>query len=95
MRTHPKSPAKHVASGLWLIPFKHETLQVISTLDNGRAHVSVVVKGKKRTPTWEEMCFVKECFWEDEEEAIQIHPKKSEYVNYHNYCLHIVDKERP
>ena len=44
-------------------------------------HVSVRLF-KNRLPTWNEMCEVKDIFWEDEEEAIQIHPKKSEYVDF-------------
>ena len=51
-----------------------------------------------RTPTWEEMCKMKEIFWNDDEVCMQLHPKKEEYVNNHNYCLHIwkpIDKEIP
>lgn len=43
-------------------------------------HVSIQLFSK-RLPTWQEMCEVKEAFWDDEEEVIQIHPRKSEYVN--------------
>lgn len=52
-------------------------------------HISVTPKNQKRCPTWDEMCYIKELFFEDEEECIQFHPKKSEYVNKHEYCLHI------
>ena len=55
--------------------------------ENGWEHVSVSFKD--RDPTWAEMCAVKDIFWKDEEECIQIHPKKSEYVNIHPHCLHI------
>ena len=34
-------------------------------------------------PTWEEMCFIKNIFWEEEESAMQLHPPKSDYVNNH------------
>lgn len=50
-------------------------------------HVSIAPK--RRTPTWEEMCKVKDMFFYDEEECYQVFPKKSEYVNLHKYCLHI------
>lgn len=53
----------------------------------GWEHVSVSCT--KRTPTWEEMCWVKEQFWEPEEAVFQLHPKQSEYVNHHPYCLHL------
>lgn len=62
----------------------------------GWEHASVSVlylntKGKPipRTPTWEEMCRVKNLFWMEEEAVIQFHPPKSEYVNRHNHCLHL------
>lgn len=35
------------------------------------------------------MCYIKSLFWDDEEVVIQYHPKKSEYVNLHPYCLHL------
>jgi hypothetical protein len=53
----------------------------------GWDHVSVSLP--HRTPTWEEMCLIKDLFFDDEETAIQYHPKKSDYVNNHTYCLHL------
>jgi hypothetical protein len=50
-------------------------------------HVSV--SGQKRTPNWQEMCFVKDLFWGDEECVMQLHPPKSQYVNLHPHCLHL------
>ena len=50
-------------------------------------HVSVSTHG--RTPFWEEMCFVKDLFWEEHETVIQFHPPLSEYVNHHPFCLHL------
>lgn len=60
----------------------------------GWQHVSVTVLGdhqKKATrcPTWEEMCWVKDQFWDKDETVIQYHPPESEYVNNHPYCLHL------
>lgn len=52
-------------------------------------HVSVSVLRQKRCPTWEEMCWVKDQFFEAEELAVQIHPPKSEYVNAHPFVLHL------
>jgi hypothetical protein len=52
-------------------------------------HVSVSVIGKHFCPSWEEMCFVKNLFWDEEETVIQFHPPKSEYVNMHEYVLHL------
>ena len=54
-------------------------------------HVSVHAfkRSKQRTPSWKEMCFVKDICWDDEDTVIQYHPPKSEYVNNHPNCLHL------
>jgi hypothetical protein len=74
----------------------------------GWEHVSVTlrkIEGRKlksvdRCPTWEEMCFIKGFFWDDEETVVQYHPPKSEWISNHPYCLHLwkptgVDLPRP
>jgi len=38
---------------------------------------------------WQEMCWVKDMFWEPEEVVMQLHPAASTYVNNHPYCLHM------
>lgn len=54
-------------------------------------HVSVhCFEGKRQfTPTWVEMCAVKDIFWDKEDVVIQIHPRESEYVNNHANVLHL------
>jgi hypothetical protein len=47
------------------------------------------IKDQQRTPTWVEMCWLKELFWNQDEEVIQVHPKKSDYVNIHLHVLHL------
>lgn len=44
---------------------------------------------RKRTPTWEEMHYLKTLFWGDEEAVMQLHPPASEYVNVHDHVLHL------
>ena len=44
---------------------------------------------KERTPRWEEMCFLKDQFWNEDEVVIQFHPAKSDYVNIHDFVLHL------
>lgn len=63
------------------------SLTVIASDGAGWEHVSVSLS--HRTPTWEEMCFVKSLFWNEEDAVIQIHPPKSEYVNTHPFTLHL------
>lgn len=63
----------------------------------GWEHVSVSLqnaRGKKyetvkRCPTWEDMCFIKDLFWDAEDCVIQFHPPASSYVSHHPYCLHM------
>lgn len=50
-------------------------------------HVSVSFSD--RCPTWEEMCMVKDWFFDAEDAVIQYHPRKSQYRNYHPFCLHL------
>jgi len=44
---------------------------------------------KMRTPTWKEMAFVKDLCWDAEDVVMQLHPRKSEYVNQHPHVLHL------
>ena len=74
-------------NGLFAIPFEGHLLTVIASDGFGWDHVSVSLKN--RTPNWEEMCFVKDLFWDKDECACQFHPSESEYVNNHEYCLHL------
>lgn len=53
---------------------------VVGDDEEGWEHVSIVLSAR-RLPTWEEMCLIKDIFWDEEEMVVQIHPKKSEYVN--------------
>ncbi len=50
-------------------------------------HVSVSTD--TRCPTWEEMCWVKDRFWREDEAVIQFHQPQKEYVNVHPFTLHL------
>ena len=76
-------------SGYFVVYVDNIPFGVVASVDGDWEHVSVVPRKKKRTPTWEEMCAIKDMFFHEEEEVIQIHPRKSEYVNVHPYCLHM------
>ena len=62
-------------------------------------HCSVSITDRyKRCPSWEQMCFIKDSFWNDDECCVEYHPAKKDYVNNHEYCLHIwkpIDQEVP
>lgn len=52
-------------------------------------HVSVSVYRKRQTPTWSQMCQIKNLFWGKDETVIQFHPPESVYVSFHEFCLHL------
>lgn len=60
---------------------------IVSKEYGGWDHVSVSRADK--CPTWEEMCFIKNKFFHPEEAVMQYHPPESEWVNNHQYCLHL------
>jgi hypothetical protein len=63
-------------SGLVGIPWEHVSVHCFS--------------GKRQfTPTWMEMCAVKNIFWDEDDTVIQFHPRKSDYVNNHLNTLHL------
>lgn len=71
--------------------FKHlgRKFYVIASDGLGWEHVSVSVVDKNRCPTWEQMCYVKDLFWDPEDIVLQIHPPKSVYVNTPEFTLHL------
>ncbi len=64
---------------------------IIASDGAGWEHVSVhlIKAGKPETPSWEDMCFVKSLFWDEDDCVIQYHPAKSQYVNLHPNTLHL------
>jgi hypothetical protein len=62
-----------------------------SGIAQGWEHVSVKVHVGiyTYTPTWDEMSWVKDQFWEPEDLVLQFHPPKSLYVNVHSNVLHL------
>lgn len=72
-------------------PFK-----VIASDGEGWEHVSVSLPD--RLPTWDEMCALKDIFWDADDCVVQYHPPRVDYVNNHSRCLHMwrpLDAELP
>lgn len=90
---HPlSSDSSYGNNGAFKISFSIRTTAfVIASSGEGWEHVSVhvVSDGKQRTPTWSEMCKIKDMFWDEEDCVIQYHPPKSMYVNQHKHTLHL------
>lgn len=74
-------------NGIFKVFVNGKSFMVIASNGGGWEHVSV--SRPNHCPTREEMCAIKDMFFEPEEVAIQYHPRHSEYVNLHPYCLHI------
>lgn len=62
-------------------------LNFIFSYQMGWEHLSVSMPSK--TPSWEQMCMMKDVFWNKDEACVQYHPKEEDYVNMHQHCLHI------
>ncbi len=69
--------------------FELEGFLIIVSDGEGWDHVSVSIPGADRCPTWEEMCKVKEWFFERTERVVQFHAPESEHINNHSKCLHL------
>lgn len=82
-------------NGVFAVPGGNaDMLLCIFSSDGGWEHLSATVRNKRgvplsRPPSWKQMCLLKSIFWDDEEAVMQLHPKKSEYVNNHDHCLHL------
>lgn len=78
-------------NGAFKVFVKGTSFNVIASNGGGWEHVSVSPGSphRKKCPTWDEMCAIKDMFFEPEETVLQYHPPKSEYVNNHPYCLHL------
>jgi hypothetical protein len=105
IRTHPVlgSDETYGRNGAFELPSPSPgwTLMIIASDGNdpdvpeadGWEHVSVHAfnrnDSKQRTPTWREMSFIKDTFWESEDVVMQLHPRRSQYVNQHPHTLHL------
>ena len=84
----------HGNNGYFLLKRTAKTrkLAIVASDGGGWEHVSIHATdgaGHQWTPTWEEMCHVKNVFWDGEDVVMQLHPKQSEYVNFHPHTLHL------
>lgn len=79
-------------NGAFLVSCPDSRRRLFVIVSNGESweHVSAHISNRpKDTPTWLEMCYVKDLFWLAEECVIQYHPPKSAYINYHPGTLHL------
>lgn len=62
---------------------------VIWSSGAGWEHVSIAPYDRRTVPSWDDMCRLKDMFFEDDEVVVQYHPAKSQYVNNLPNCLHL------
>ena len=87
-----KSDSSYGNNGCFQYAISNRTmLYIIASDGEGWEHVSVHCASfeKDRTPTWSEMCKIKDLFWDEEDCVVQFLPPKSEYVNLHPHTLHL------
>src|SRR5208282_482496 len=84
-----RSTSEDGFNGLFRFQCSGKSIRCIASDGMGWRHVSVSIEYESRTPSWEIMCKVKDLFWSECDTVIQFHPRKSEYVNFHQGCLHL------
>ena len=60
---------------------------IVWSYADGWEHVSM--NNSRRVPTWDEMCIIKDMFWDSQETVVQYHPAMDNYVNNLKNCLHL------
>lgn len=78
-----------IDGGACCIVFSSYLASIMWSFGAGWEHVSIAPLKKDITPSWSDMCQLKDMFFNDDEAVIQIHPVKDEYVNNINNCLHL------
>lgn len=78
-------------NGIFKVYVSGRSFFVVVSNGGGWDHVSVSPCSRTRQtcPTWEEMCAIKDMFFEPEECVVEYHPAKSEYIDNYPYCLHL------
>lgn len=62
---------------------------VIWSNGGGWDHVSIAPFKRNYTPSWEDMCKLKDMFFGESETVVQYHQAKKAYVNNVSNCLHL------
>ena len=71
---------------------RQKTMSVIITAEiqrDGKRWLHVSMARANRVPDWQEIKLVKSLFIGDDKTALQVFPPKSQFVNIHEFCLHL------
>jgi hypothetical protein len=77
-------------AGLWFS--SGDGLRVIMTAAverDGKRWIHVSFSRPNRLPSWDDLRKVKDVFLGNDRLAVQIQPRKKDYVNHHPYTLHL------
>ena len=83
------STAEFGMNGAFMVRTGGHCYGVVASDGMGWDHVSVQVIHSHRCPTWEEMCYFKDLFWEEDEVVMQLHPAQEDWINIHPRVLHL------
>lgn len=87
------SDERYGNNGQFYIPLVDSGMIALCLASDGMGweHVSVCVyeDNEPVVPTWEEMCHIKDIFWDEDDCVLQYHPPKSDYINNHECVLHL------
>ncbi len=81
----PGYPKSTTENGAALI--KPKGLKIIWSNGMGWEHVSV--SRRSRTPSYEDMDWVKRNWWSEDACVMQLHVAAKDHINHHPYCLHL------
>lgn len=84
--------SKHIGDegcGAFVVPYNNKIFRCIISGYYGWEHLSISLINVDRTPTWSEMCYFKDFFFNEDECLVQYHPAKKDCVNIHPYVLHM------
>lgn len=66
---------------------KSKIIAVVFSWGGDWDHISASYSN--RCLTWEEICVIKDIFFNEDETVIQYHPAKANYINNHPFTLHL------
>lgn len=72
-----------------IFQFGKRWASVIWSNGGGWEHISICPFKRSYTPSWDDMCRLKDMFFREDETVVQYHPAKSEHVNNVPNCLHL------
>lgn len=77
-------------NGMFLIPhqkYAKDRFQVTCSDGMGWEVVSFTYYKKNKTPTWDDSCYIKDLFWEEEEAVMQLHRPASLRVSERKFVI--------